>query len=265
MIFSNSAGYSRALTSLRVSEIVANTNSLRVGVSGVYCSLIALKVIASDFQSLNAFHPNRIDMALKVKTLPESVKLNVNRRHIAEHIEKLKASNSIGSSKPIWIMGSNMKSAQLAGNLGIPFSVISEGSINDVMNTIKCYREAFKPSEYLSKPYIRVGVNVIAAATDQYASYLASSWQRLVISNRRGSGVGFKPPTVNYLDHISDEDKGLLKQFLGRTVIGSKVTVTREIRALLKMTNADELLVSSRIFEHDALLNSNQLIAEALN
>src|SRR5687767_15506532 len=87
---------------------------------------------------------------------------------------------------PIWILGSSTFGAQVAAELGLPFSFASHFAPAMLFDAMQIYRERFKPSERLQRPYIMLGVNVVAAETDDEARFLASSGRQSFASLRAG-------------------------------------------------------------------------------
>ena len=124
------------------------------------------------------------------------------------------------------------------------------------------YRREFKPSERLAKPYVMLGLNVVAAETDAEALRLFTSLQQAFINLRTGR-PGPLPPPVDDIERIIDPSAhGLLQQTLARSVVGSPSTVQAGLSAFLARTGADEIMVTAQIFDHKARVRSFEITAD---
>ena len=123
------------------------------------------------------------------------------------------------------------------------------------------YRERFKPSAQLSRPYAMVGVNIIAADTDREARRLATTQQMSFVNMFRGTRGLSQPPIDDIESYWSPMEKVQASRMLQRSVIGSPETVRRGIAELVEETAADELMIVSDVYDHEARLRSFELIA----
>jgi alkanesulfonate monooxygenase SsuD/methylene tetrahydromethanopterin reductase-like flavin-dependent oxidoreductase (luciferase family) len=132
-----------------------------------------------------------------------------------------------------------------------------------MMQAIAVYRERFRPSASLEKPYVMLGYNVFAADTDGEARVLATSMQQAFVNLRSGRPQRLQPPDAGYLDRIGPAERALLDHVLACTAIGSRDTVARALRDFVALTGADELMIASQIFDHSARLRSYEIVSQA--
>ena len=166
-----------------------------------------------------------------------------------------------GLEVPVWILGSSTFGAQLAAHLGLPYAFASHFAPQQLMQAIRIYRETFKPSAQLQKPYVMLGFNVFAADTDEEANFRASSWQQAFVNLRSGRPGRLPPPVKNYRGTVGPAENALLDSVLSCSAVGSVETVRAGMQAFIARTGADELMVTSQVFDHAARLRSYELLA----
>ncbi|WP_437964539.1 MsnO8 family LLM class oxidoreductase [Sorangium sp. So ce260] len=164
---------------------------------------------------------------------------------------------------PIWILGSSLFGAQLAAALGLPYAFASHFAPGQMTQAIALYRREFRPSDELAEPRVMLGVNVVAAGTDEEARRLWTSLQQAFVNLRRGRPGPLPPPNDDFEREVSPLDRAGLEQALACSVVGSPETVRRGLDAFIARTRADELIVSSPIFDHAARVRSIELTAAA--
>jgi luciferase family oxidoreductase group 1 len=160
---------------------------------------------------------------------------------------------------PVWILGSSTFGAQVAAALGLPFAFASHFAPAMLFDAIRIYRERFQPSTQLAAPYVMLGVNIVAAATDDDAQFIASSGRESVAALRAGRPVTLPPPSREWMrDPFEPAD------FLQRTrvsFVGSAATVHGQLDEFIERTGANEVIVTSHIYDHAARLRSYEIAA----
>ena len=164
---------------------------------------------------------------------------------------------------PLYILGSSHFGAMLAGELGLPYAFASHFAPDHLITALEIYRSRFKPSEQLDRPYAIVGVNVVAAESDEKARRLATTQQMSFTNIFRGARGLSQPPIEDIESYWTPMEKAQAMRMLGRSIIGSRDTVRKGMRALVEETGADELIIVSDIYDHAERLRSIALIAEA--
>ncbi|MDP4084626.1 MAG: LLM class flavin-dependent oxidoreductase [Bacillota bacterium] len=275
-------GIASSATSLVISHVASGTSTIRVGSGGIMLPNHAPLVIAEQFGTLESLYPGRIDLGLgrapgtdqftayalrhdrrnDGRDFPEQVAELRSYFNPSDGKNKVRAIPGEGLNIPIWLLGSSGFSAQLAGELGLPFSFASHFAPENTSQALELYRRSFKASEVLKEPYVMVGVNVIAAETDDEASYLSTSMQQQFLNLFRNHPAPLQPPIEAMIDFTSEYEKLLLEQRLKSTVIGTNETIKDKLQKFLEKTGADEMIINSQIFNHAARLKSYHILTE---
>jgi luciferase family oxidoreductase group 1 len=168
-----------------------------------------------------------------------------------------------GLDVPIWILGSSLFGAQLAAAMGLPFAFASHFAPAMMMQAIDLYRAGFRPSEQLDRPYMMLGINVIAADSDAAAEWLFTSLQQAFLNLRRGRPGRLPPPLENFGQSLHPIEQAMLRETLAYSVVGSPETVRQGLDAFVAATDADELMVTAQVFDHEARLRSFEITDQA--
>jgi luciferase family oxidoreductase group 1 len=160
-----------------------------------------------------------------------------------------------GLDVPIWILGSSTFGAQVAAALGLPFSFASHFAPTLLDEALAIYRERFTPSARLQKPFVMLGVNVVAGASDDDARFLASSGRQSFASLRAGRPIQLPPPSREWTRDPSEPSDRTRVSF-----VGSIATVRDQMREFVDSTQADELIAVSHVYDHASRLRSYELL-----
>jgi luciferase family oxidoreductase group 1 len=177
--------------------------------------------------------------------------------------QRIQAVPAAGTEVPLWILGSSNFGAMVGAELGLPYAFASHFAPEHLLAALDIYRARFKPSEQLERPYAMVGVNIIAAETDEVARRLATTQQMSFTNMFRGARGLSQPPIDDIETYWSPSEKMQVQRMLARSVVGSVETVRAGIDALVQETKADELIIVSDVYDHATRLRSFELIAEA--
>jgi luciferase family oxidoreductase group 1 len=278
----NMPGVASAATAVAIAHVAAGTSRIRVGAGGVMLPNHAPLVIAEQFGTLETLFPGRIDLGLGRAPGTDQLTLRALRRdprnadNFPQDVlelqallapvregQRIQAVPGGGTRVPLWILGSSLFGAQLAAQLGLPYAFASHFAPQALIPALRIYREQFEPSEQLDRPHAMIGVNIIAADSDAEARRLATTQQMSVADLFRGARGLSKPPIDDINSYWTPAERAQAQGFLSRSIVGSFATVRDGIGALVEETGADELMVVSDVFHHDARLRSYALIAEA--
>ncbi|UOQ45043.1 LLM class flavin-dependent oxidoreductase [Halobacillus salinarum] len=271
-------------TSVLIGHVASHTNTIRVGSGGIMLPNHAPLMVAEQFGTLETLYPGRIDLGLGRAPGTDQVTAHALRRgsgssghNFPQQLDELRgyfhdglrSGNSHvraipgeGLDIPIWLLGSSGFSAQLAGQLGLPFAFASHFSPNETLPALQLYRDSFEPSEVLQEPYAMVGVNVVAAKNNEQAEFLSTSLKQQFINLIRNTNLPLQPP-VESMDTIwTHQEEALLQQKLGSSIIGGPEKVKDELQSFLDRTEADEMMVISQIYNHKDRLNSYKILAD---
>lgn len=274
-------GIASAATAVVIGHVAAGTSRIRVGAGGVMLPNHAPLVIAEQFGTLESLFPGRIDLGLGRAPGSDQLTARALRRTLAsdpdafpqdvmelmsyfqpEAGQRVQAVPGAGLDIPIWILGSSLFGAQFAAAAGLPFAFASHFAPAQMMQAIEIYRQRFRPGQ-IDRPYVMLGFNVFAADTDEQARLLATSMQQAFVNLRSGRPSQLQPPVAGYEDALSPPDRALLEGVLSCSAIGSPATVSRKLRDFIARTGADELMITSQIFDHDARVHSFEIAAAA--
>lgn len=276
----NMPGIASAATSLVIAHIAAGTSRIRVGAGGIMLPNHAPLVIAEQFGTLATLFPARIDLGLgrapgtdpltlralrrspmSAETFPQDVIELQALLAPAQEGQAIQAIPGAGTQPPLWILGSSLFGAELAAHLGLPFAFASHFAPAALLPALRAYRASFRPSEQLDAPHAMIGVNIIAAPSDEEARRLATTQQMSVTDLIRGARGLSRPPIDDIETYWTPAEKPKVASFLARSIVGSPETVREGLRDLVQETGADELMIVSDVFEHEARLRSYELIA----
>ena len=284
----NMDGVASSATAVLVGQIAAVTSTMRIGSGGVMLPNHAPLVIAEQFGTLATLYPGRIDLGIGRAPGTDRATMRALRRHLDASDEEegfprdvlelqaylaepsgeqpVRAIPGMGTQVPIWLLGSSLYSAQLAAYLGLPFAFASHFAPGLLLQALHVYRTTFRPSPAWPAPHAMVGVNVVAADTDDEAARLFTSIQQRFLGMQRGRrGPLPAPIDPAQLEAMwSEQEKLQVQRALAASAMGSVGTVRRQLQAIVAQTAADELIVASAIFDHAARLGSyERLIAAA--
>jgi len=272
-------GIASAATSVVMAHVAGGTSTIRVGAGGIMLPNHSPLVIAEQFGTLAALFPGRIDLGVGRAPGSDQTTVRALRRtpmaaatfpqDVVELIAyfrppepgQVQAVPGAGLEVPVWILGSSLFGAQLAAALGLPFAFASHFAPAMMTQALDHYRRNFRPSERLARPYVMLGVNVFAAETDAEAELLFTSLQQAFINLRRGHPTRLPAPVPGFTRSLLPAERAMLEETLSWSVVGSQETVRRGLEGFADRTGADELMVTSQSFDHDARLRSYELTA----
>ena len=273
-----------AATSLVLAHIGSATSTIRLAAGGIMLPNHAPYVIAEQFGTLARLFPGRVDLGLGRAPGTDQPAIRALRRtpqaadtfpqdvlELQAYFEpsvpgqRLVASPADGTDVPLIILGSSQFGAALAGELGLPYAFASHFAPGLLSVALNIYRDRFQPSRQLDRPYAMVGVNVIAAETDDEAQRLATS-QKMSFADRfqRGSSGPLRPPIDDIDEYWSPQAKAQAGRMLARSVVGGPSAVREGLEALVEETGADELIIVTDIYERSARLRSFEIVASEM-
>jgi luciferase family oxidoreductase group 1 len=278
----NIPGVASAATSVVIAHVAGGTSTMRVGAGGIMLPNHPPLVIAEQFGTLASLFPGRIDLGLgrapgsdqataralrraptAADTFPQDVVELMGYFRPAEPGQLVRAVPGAGLDVPIWILGSSLFGAQLAAALGLPFAFASHFAPALLAQAVDVYRAQFQPSERLARPYVMLGLNVIAADDDAEARTLFTSLQQAFVNIRRGRPAPLPPPAADFEARLAPFERAMLHDMLSGSVVGDAERVRDGLRAFIARTGADELMITSQIFDHAARVRSYEITAEA--
>jgi len=273
---------------IMIGQIASITKNMRVGSGGVMLPNHAPLMVAERFKVLEALFPGRIDLGLgrAPGTDPATSYALRRRQGISEEDDFLERFNELMLLEsrafpaghpfhnvrampsdvplpPIYLLGSSDYSAQLAGHIGAAFSFAHHFATFDAAEAMRLYRDSFKPSPSHDKPYAILATHVVCADTDAEAERLAATVDLNIVRRAKGEYLPLASPedAANY--DYTPFDKARIAQNRTRLSVGSPATVKARLVPLMETTKADELMVTTTLFDHAARKHSYDLLAKA--
>jgi luciferase family oxidoreductase group 1 len=275
-------GVASAATAVVLAHVGAATSTIRIGAGGIMLPNHAPLVIAEQFGTLEALFPGRVDLGLGRAPGSDQRVAMALRRTLAsdpnafpQDIMELQAYFAgspqmgfaavpgAGADVPLWILGSSLYGVQLAAALGLPYAFASHFAPDALDEALAIYRRDFQPSDQLAAPYVMAAYNIFAADTRAEAELLATSMQQMFISLRTGRPGTLPPPVPGYLESLPSQARAMLDHVLSASAIGDQADVERDLAAFIRRTDADEIIVSCSIFDHEARKRSLTIAMDA--
>jgi luciferase family oxidoreductase group 1 len=280
----NMTGIASAATSVVIGYLACGTSTIRVGSGGIMLPNHSPLVIAEQFGTLESLYPGRIDLGLGRAPGTDGRTLRALRRDPgradrfpADVLELqsylaavepdqprpfVRAVPGRGTEVPIWILGSSTFGAELAAALGLPYAFASHFAPDVLFDALKIYRKQFKSSKQLQHPYAMVGLNIVAADTDEQARQLFTTVQQSFTNLLRGSPGKLQPPIADIEQYWTLPEKDHASRMLKYSIVGSPKTVRRELESFVALTQANELMVVCSLYDHAARVRSYELVAQ---
>ena len=279
----NMTGNASSATAVALCYVAAGTSTILIGTGGIMLPNHATLVIAEQFGTLASLFPGRIELGLGRAPGTDQMTARALRRDLQSSSDQfpqdvqelqfyfddvqpgqaVKAIPGAGLHVPIWILGSSTYGAQVAAHFGLPYAFASHFAPEALMQALHAYKTLFKPSSQQAKPHAGVGVNIVAADTDEEARYLFTTHQQHATRMRRNTR-GMLPPPIDDIETFwTPYEKVSVSEQLSCSVVGSPETVRRGLQDLVEKTGADELIMAGQIFDHKARLRSFEIAAQA--
>lgn len=273
-----------------IGHLASASRRMRVGSGGIMLPNHAPLRIAEAFRVLEALHPGRIDLGLGRAPGSDGRAAVALRRGRAsgddfpEMLDELLAFGGlepfpVGSPiasvralpddvplPPVWILGSSDWGARFAAQRGFPYAFAHHFSAEWVRSATRAYKAEFRPSSApgrLQKPHLILTVSVLCAPTDAEADHLAGSLDLMAVRRARGKFMPIASPEEAAAYPFAPEEREFVADFREKIFVGSPATVRRRLEALAAETGADELMVSTMVWDHAARKRSYSLLAEA--
>jgi luciferase family oxidoreductase group 1 len=273
---------------IMIGQIAAVTHNMRIGSGGVMLPNHAPLMVAERFKVLEALFPGRIDLGLGrapgtdpatsyalrrrqgineeddfLERFQELMLLETRGFPAGHPFHNVKAMPADVPLPPIYLLGSSDYSAQLAGQIGAAFAFAHHFATFPADDAMKLYRDSFRPSVSHKVPLAILGTQVMVADTDEEAERLALTFDLNTVRRAKGEYLPLASPEEAAAFDYTPVDRARVAQGRNRIAVGSPATVRAKLLPLLETTKADELMVTSMIFDHAARRHSYELLAQA--
>ncbi|RXI96401.1 LLM class flavin-dependent oxidoreductase [Anaerobacillus alkaliphilus] len=281
----NASTLASSATSILIKHVLEGTKRIRVGSGGIMLPNHSPLVVAEQFGTMATIYPGRLDLGLgrapgtdgrtanalrrsqndTVYTFPNDVKALLTYFGPEERQDYVKAYPGVGTNVPIYILGSSKDSAFLAAELGLPYVFASHFAPRYMAEAISIYRSKFKPSEYLDKPYMMVGLNVIAADSDEEAHFEFTTTQQFFLNVVRGTQTPLSPPIENMDSIWAPHEQDVVRSMAGMTLLGSKASIREQLIHFQERYDVNEIMAVTYMYDHEKQKRSYQLLKEVVD
>lgn len=266
-------------TALLIQHTLEHTKTIKVGSGGIMLPNHAPLIVAEQFGTMATLFPNRVDLGLGRAPGTDMMTASALRRdqhngvyQFPDEVDQLqqyfgpanqqsyvRAYPAVDKQVPLYILGSSTDSAHVAARRGLPYVFAGHFAPQQMKDAIQIYKDLFEPSEFLSEPYVIIGLNVIVADTDEEAEYLASSMAQVMVSITRGKMQPVQPPTDELDQVLTARELDMAKQRINSSMIGSESTVKQKIKAFIDYYgDIDEIMGVSYIYDQQKQHESYQ-------
>jgi len=273
---------------IMIGQIAAATARIRVGSGGVMLPNHAPLMVAERSKVLEALFPGRIDLGIGrapgtdpvtsyalrrrqdadsdddfLERFQELLLFETNAFPEGHPFRSVRAMPQDVALPPIWLLGSSGYSAQLAAMVGAGFSFAHHFAEHDAVAAMLSYRDRFKPSPARATPYAILACAAVCADSDAEAERLAATIDLNFVRRSRGEYLPLESPQEATAYPYSPAERGLIARNRARLFVGTQATVLARLREMIDATKADEVMVTTMIYDHAARRHSYELLAEA--
>ena len=273
-----------AATSVLIGHVAGHTKSIRVGSGGIMLPNHSPLVIAEQFGTLETLYPNRIDlglgrapgtdqntaMALRRNVKDVSMAFPSDVKQLQTYFSSENSNATVrafpaeGLDVPLWILGSSTDSAYLAAQMGLPYAFAAHFAPAQFRPAIAIYRNNFRPSKQLKKPYVMACVNVIGAETNDEANFNATSLVNMFTGIVTNARIPLQPAGELRDSYQIPEVRSIVENMLACTFIGDKETLRKNLGGFIEDSKIDELMVTSYFYDEVAKMKSLEILKKAL-
>lgn len=276
-------GVAGGATAVVLAHVGQATRTIRIGSGGIMLPNHNPFVIAEQFGTLDALFPGRIDLGLGRAPGADSRLGQMLRKDLMRAAENfpqdvvelralltgepelpVRATPGHGAQVEMWMLGSSLFGASLAAMLGLPYAFASHFAPDQLDQALALYREQFRPSPWLDRPYAMAAMTVIAAEDDEEAVLLGSSMDQSFVALRSGTPGRLKPPVPGYRESLPPGQRAMLEHMRQASAVGGPEKVRADITRFIERTRADEIIVSGATFDPVLRRRSLEITAKAL-
>ena len=264
----NMLGVASAATSVLIGYIAGGTARIRVGAGGIMLPNHAPLVVAEQFGTLASLYPGRIDLGLGRAPGSDQITSRALNRdpHRAEEFPEevaelqtllgpydghhpVRAIPGENTNVPIWLLGSSLFSAHLAAKKGLPYVFAGHFAPRFLVEALKVYRSEFQPSKVLDKPYVMLGLPLVAAESDAEATYLSTTSMQRILNLARGHAIWLKPPVASMDGLWSEQERRFVEGFLSLSVTGGPATIKQRLESIVTDLGIDEFIFTNDLYD----------------
>nr|WSW41917.1 LLM class flavin-dependent oxidoreductase [Streptomyces sp. NBC_01001] len=257
-----------------IAHSAASTSVIRLGSGGVLAPNHAPIMLAEQFGTLAALHEDRIDLGVGrgPGTFDEAIARALRRgagptteaeyeRDVDSILSFLVDEVALGPLPEPWLLASSTSGAALAAKLGLPIAVAHHIRPDNTRAVLECYRAGFTPSRWCERPRVLLCVEAVCADTEEEAAWRVGPMNVVKAGLLKGvSDMPFPTPAQAAAHPFTEEERGALAHFRTRQAVGTPETVVHRLGELARETGADELMLTTPVYDLGDRLRSYELI-----
>ncbi|BFU44439.1 MsnO8 family LLM class oxidoreductase [Krasilnikovia sp. MM14-A1004] len=275
---------SSAAPAVLAAHAAATTTRIRVGSGGVLLPNHAPWAVAEQFATLDALHPDRIDLGIGrgpgtfdpaiVAALQRGAPPTTDDSYRAGIVELLGHLTDHGPAPVLpeqsptvepWLLSSSAAGAALAGELGLPLAFAHHIRPQNTLEAVDRYHASFRASRWRQRPYVLVAVETTCADTDDEAAVLGRPLDLVRAGLFEGrADQPLLPPSAAAEVKLPDEVEQRLAEYNAQQALGAPTTVIERLAAVAAETGADEIMLATTIYDRAARHRCLELLAEAI-
>lgn len=273
---------------IMIGHVASVTERIRAGAGGIMLPNHAPLKVAETFRVLEALHPGRIDLgigrapgtdpvtAMALRRSPDGLEAEDFPQLFGELLafsgdgfpeehpfRSVVAMPADVELPPIWLLGSSGYSARAAGQMGLGYAFASHFSPADPAPAMRAYRESFEPSEDFERPSAILAVAAVCGETDEQARILASSMELAWVRMRSGNPGTLPSPEEAMAYPYTPAERRLADAYRSMHIVGDTQSVRARIEEVAEHTAADEVMVTTNVYDHGERLRSYERLAAA--
>ncbi|MFI5524266.1 MsnO8 family LLM class oxidoreductase [Streptomyces platensis] len=252
----------------------ASTSVIRLGSGGVLAPNHAPLTLAEQFGTLAALHPDRIDLGIGrgPGTFDEPTARALRRGagpatdaeyegDVAATLSFLVDEVALGPLPEPWLLASSPAGAALAAGLGLPVAVAHHIRPDNTQAVVERYRAEFAGSRWCERPRVLLCVEAVCAETAEEAAWRVGPMDVVRAGLLKGlSELPFPTPAQAAAHPFTEEERRVLAGFRAQQAVGAPETVVGRLTELVGETGADELMLTTPVYDLGDRIRSYELI-----
>lgn len=252
----------------------ASTSAIRLGSGGVLAPNHAPLTLAEQWGTLAALHPDRVDLGIGrgPGTFDEAIARALRRgagpatdaeyeSDVAAILSFLVDEVALGPLPEPWLLASSTAGAAVAARLGLPVAVAHHIRPDNTRAVLERYRAEFTPSRWCAEPRVLLCVETVCAETEEEAAWRIGPMDVVKAGLLKGVSDAPFPTPAEAAEHpFTEQERQALAGFRAQQAVGTPKTVVDRLAELARETGADELMLTTPVYDLRDRIRSYELI-----
>lgn len=275
---------------ITLAHIAGQTKKIRIGSGATLIPYYSPYKVAENYHTLATLFRERVDLGVgrapggpaeATEALNREYLKNVyaNKERVSElmgyihhdnHAEKIKMSPLADPPPEVWMLGTSVKSAELAGELGMNYCFgYFMSNAGDMKEVIDAYRKSFKPQTDGQKPQVMITVTAFVAETKEKAEDIAMSTLIWGIEKERAFGQSDVDDGIPSIEdaknfELTEEEQENVERRMKSMFVGTGEEVAGRLKQLAEAYSIGEIMISTNTYSIEDKLKSFELLKEAM-